>query len=415
MNDAILGASVEAIWFSSVFATKMVLIQIEKCTVLTNETKKANMLKLISQWHEFILIPVTKMVTDLHQTPCIEFAFLSDKDNQFVKSGDMISLHICLYSKISKYILEKVQSGIGRKTLEEVINWFRLMDQTSTSKLFEKASKEVTDGLNKIIKEFEDMDIEDVTRNTISETEYEFFDSPMVFILVGHMINMHSICNAHQKLPHSSQACMRVSFSHYKNWEELSGMLYCDVFHLSLHGIWLRNGNSQIPDSPFSMIKLPYDQFFQEVGTGDDGLPSIMDLHEDVIQSTLKSIQARIMTNESLVYKNELKQVEYIFKKCRTLRNEHTPQLNLRNRQMRYYQNHREPDKPYCPQGPGKLQRDAFVMGEYSHKNPTSSRGKRRFKIDRMHSLVFFDENLVDGSENQNTEETTELVHEAAI
>ena len=407
MNDAILGASLEAIWFSTVFATKMVLIQMEKCTLLANETKKANILKVISQWHEVILMPVTKMVTDRHQIPCIEIAFLSDKDNHFVKSGDMISQHICLYSKISKYILDKVQSGLGSKTLEEVTNWFRLMDMTSTSKLCENASEQVTDSLKKIIEAFEDMDIQEVTMNATSQTEYEFFDSPMLFIRVGHLINMYSICNAPNKLPHSSQACMRVSLTQYKNWEELSGMLFCDVFNLPLHGIWLSDGKSRIPDSPFALMELPYPPLIGDFATGDDELPSIMDLHEDVIQSTLKGIQDRITTQESLVYRKELKQVEYIFKKCRILREEHTPQLNRRNRQMRYYQRHRDTDKPYCPQDPDRLQRDTFVMGEYSHKKPVSNRGKRKFKIDRMPSLVFFNENLFDGAENQRVEEET--------
>ncbi len=407
MNDAILGASLEAIWFSTVFATKMVLIQMDKWT--TNETKKANMLKVISQWHEVILMPVTKMVTDRHQIPSIEFAFLSDKDNHFVKSGDMISQHVCLYSKISKYILDKVRSGIGSKTLEEVTNWFRLMDMTSTSKLCENASEQVTASLKKSIQEFEDMDIEEVSMNATSQTEYEFFDSPMLFILVGHLINMYSICDAPHKLPHSSQACMRVSFTHYKNWEELSGMLYCDVFNLPLHGIWLSDGKSKIPDSPFAMMELPYNQLFAE-NASDDILPSIMDLHDEVIQLTLKGIQVRLMTPESLVYRDELKQVEYIFKKCHMLHDEHTPQLNRRNRQMRYYQRHHDTDKPYCPQDPDKLQRDTFVMGEYSHKKPISKRGKRRFKIDRMPSLVFFNENLVDGVENQSIEETSEAM-----
>jgi hypothetical protein len=186
MADSIFSLSAEGYWFASVFCTNMMFCHLGKELISTSPqrlVKQGNLEMSMSLWHQHVLVPTTRFVTQHHNIPSFAQKALQEP-NVLDSRNCAVALHVCLLLHASREIIEFCRlNDVGQITLEEVRKWFVLMSEITNSSLFKAAP----DILKENFREFLEYVVPN-EQDSIGKQEYPYFCNEILFLRIAHMI-----------------------------------------------------------------------------------------------------------------------------------------------------------------------------------------------------------------------------------
>jgi hypothetical protein len=394
MIDSIFSLSAEGYWFASVFCTNMMFCHLGKELISTSPhrlVKQGNLEMSMSLWHQHVLVPTTRFVTQHHKIPT--FATMAiHAHNVLVSRNCAVALHVCLLLHASRVITAQCQeNNVGRKTLEEVNKWFVLMSETANSALFEAAPE-------RLKTEFQEL-LEDGLPNeedSIGKQEYPYFRHEILFLRIAHMIFFYCRNNIESGFPNSRHASIQANDIDMTNWGELSGELFQHTFSLDCTS----------PDiDHFAFLQLPYDKLVACIEKSDSPSAAYMHVNvlhaiHDIVQRAYPTVCIRIGKQKHL----------FLSCSCRFQKLDLTKDTNLcfliEKKQRTHCMKNRNQAKAYKKKQRYLFQRDTFIMGcesfYWKNRSPSGrAMGEFQFVFPQVEENMAVEEN---DEEGENTE-----------
>ena len=148
-SSEIFSMSADGYWFASVFCTQMMLCHVQN-GMDTKPVQQGNLEMSLSVWHDHVLRPAAKYVTENHEIPSFAQKAI-DTHRSYGQRNVAIALHISLLVHASKEILEQcTEQNVGPNTMKEVKKWFELMAETADSSLYRQAPARLKAEMEKV-------------------------------------------------------------------------------------------------------------------------------------------------------------------------------------------------------------------------------------------------------------------------
>jgi hypothetical protein len=348
---SIFSLSAEGFWFASVFCTNMMFCHAGKESISESPqdlVKQGNFEMSVSLWHQHVLVPATIHVTQHHKMPSFAREALRYQNSLGSRNGAIV-LHVCLLLHACKDILEQCRGkNVGKKTLEEVHNWFALMSETANSSLFNAAPESLK-------AKFKELLIEDLPsmEDSNGKQEHPYFSQEILFLRVAHMVYFYCKNNMDSGFPHTKYARIEVNDVDMKNWETLSGELFQHTFRL----------DSTEPDfDHFAFLKLPYDKLAETLVQSDS--PSAAHAHVNVLHAIHEVVGNNFTNSLRSDWETEAPLLELFMPFAKTMFEEkYLPVFSNRKKQRTHYMKKRNEGKVYKPKQRYFFQNDRFIMG----------------------------------------------------
>ncbi len=372
MADSIFSLSAEGYWFASVFCTNMMFCHLGKQLISTSPerlVKQGNLEMSMSLWHQHVLVPTTRFVTEHHNIPSFARKALQEP-NVLDSRNCAVALHVCLLLHASREIIEFCRlNDVGQITVEEVRKWFVLMSETTNSSLFKAAP----DILKENLRECLEYDIPN-EQDSVGKQEYPYFCHEILFLRIAHMIYFYCRNNIESGFPHSRFASIQVNGNHMTKWEEHSGELFQHTFSLD-------RTSSDIDH--FSFLNLPFDKLVTCIEESDS--PSIAHMHVNVLHAIHEVVGKNFYKSLRSDWEIEAPILELFMPFAKTrFDEEYKPVFYSRKKQRTNYMKNRNQEKAYKKKQKYPFQRDKFIMGceSYYWKNMSpSGRAMDEFKF----------------------------------
>lgn len=363
-ND--FGLSAEELWFTSVYAVKIMLSKWRLWSGYDHINSLDDFLKRMSCWHQYCLIPMTKKITKYHHPP--DFAKKAIK----AQDGNVFGMHISLLLEASKSLL----GYYGPDTLDEVSKWFGMMKTTTDSEIFNKAPKDMRKEFKRILS----------LRRQPNDDEHchqqlPFFNCQILFLRVAHLVVLYT--NSGLWSMPSIKTATPVDRSHMKEWELLSGELLTNVLQTEEHGLPLTDGIN-IRDVQFGGIVLPYQKLkHQLLFCKGPGLPDVTLLHRTVMISLTQEASRKLstLTHIADVLHYQIQLVQQTFSVANAHNDDQKSKLQNTEKVRKHYRKVVRKGKSYSPRHPVVFQRDIFVMGHESHYFKSKDKVGRGYNI----------------------------------
>lgn len=369
-ND-IFALSPEGYCLSSAFCTHMMLCHVFN-EVPPNPVQEGNLEMSLHLWHEKVLRPTLKHITERHQTPTF-----SKKAMEILSSYDgpgnrAILLHISLLHHASKEILEQCNKGnFGKKTLEEVKYWFQLMESTMKTPLFKKVPECFREAFAQTV----DVHLPG-NHQCDGKQEHPYFSHETLFLRISHMIFFYCKNNITNDFPNINiDVTIEVEDDEMLEWEALSGDMFFHLFDLC-------DGNTNA--NGFAIFELPYEELAQTIKAGES--PSVGKLHIDVQSAIHKYVEENLKTSLQVDWVNEIESLTDFMAHAKHLFDEVYKDLfNNRKKQRTHYMKTRNQSVPYKSKQKYSFVRYVFLMGKKSpsfEAKDVRAKQKKEFQFD---------------------------------
>ena len=369
-ND-IFSLSAEGYCLSSAFCTHMMLCHVFN-EVPPNPVQEGNLEMSLHLWHEKVLRPTVKHITERHQIPTFAQKAMEILSLYEGPGNRAILLHISLLHHASKEILEQCNRGnFGKKTLEEVKYWFQLMKFTTKTPFF----KEVPESFRKAFAQTVHVHLPG-NHQCDGKQEHPYFSHETLFVRISHMIFFYCKNNITNDFPNINiDATIEVEDDKMLEWEKLSGDMFFHLFDL-------HDGNTDA--NGFAMFELPYDELAQTIKAGES--PSVGKLHIDVQCAIHKYVEENLKTSLQVDWVDELESLSDCMAHAKHLFDQkYKARFSNRKKQRTQYMKTRNQSVTYKSKQKYSFMRYVFLMGGKStffEAKHVRAKQKKEFQFD---------------------------------
>ena len=369
-ND-IFSLSAEGYCLSSAFCTHMMLCHVFN-EVTPNPVQEGNLEMSLHLWHEKVLRPTVKHITERHQIPTFAQKAMEILSLYEGPGNRAILLHISLLHHASKEILEQCNKGnFGKKTLQEVKYWFQIMESTMNIPNFSKVPECFREAFEQTVHAH----LPGI-RQCDGKQEHPYFSHETLFLHISHMVFFYCKNNITNDFPNINiGVTIEVEDEEMFEWERLSGDMFVEIFDLK-DGYTNTNG--------FAIFELPYEELAQTILAGES--PSVGKLHVDVQLAIHKYVEENLKTSCPLDWVNEIESLTDFMAHAKHLFDEKYKALfNNRKKQRTHYMKKRNQSVTYKSKQKYSFMRYVFLMGGKStffEAKHVRAKQKKEFQFD---------------------------------